>query len=162
MPPTGRPARPGSRRPRRTRPPKPAGRTLSPAEGLLWEMLRDERLAGLTFARRHPHRRFVLDFFCADAGVVVQLLGEREAQGDRLRKADLDARALEAEGLVIVRVPEARVMADLPGVLADIAKAAVGRRNHHWIRVSDTGRLLLPDVDDVQGVLDQVDPDALP
>jgi len=92
-------------------------------------MLRDGRLAGMAFARRAPYRRFVLDFYSEDAGLVVQLVpGASRADAAKAERAERDARALEAEGLVVLRVPEARVMGDLPGVLAEIAGAAAGRK----------------------------------
>jgi len=93
-------------------------------------MLRDGRLAGLTFARRAAHRRFVLDFYCEPAGLVVQLVasGDRPDEA-RAQRAERNARALEADGLTVLRVPEARVLADLPGVLGDIARAAAERRD---------------------------------
>lgn len=40
-------------------------RKQTPAEAILWQALRDRKLAGLKFRRQHPFGRFVIDFYCA-------------------------------------------------------------------------------------------------
>jgi very-short-patch-repair endonuclease len=48
----------------------------SPAEKILWKLLRDRRLAGFKFRRQHPIGPYIADFFCAAALVVVEADGE--------------------------------------------------------------------------------------
>jgi very-short-patch-repair endonuclease len=50
-------------------------RTMTPAEATLWEQLRGRRLAGLKFRRQHPIGTFVVDFYCVEAGLVVEVDG---------------------------------------------------------------------------------------
>ena len=45
------------------------------AEKLLWEALRDRQLAGAKFRRQHSIGTYVVDFYCADAKLVVELDG---------------------------------------------------------------------------------------
>jgi very-short-patch-repair endonuclease len=55
-------------------------RTQTDAERLLWFRLRDRRLSGWKFKRQVPIDRFVVDFLCADAHLVVELDGGQHAQ----------------------------------------------------------------------------------
>ena len=55
----------------------------TPSEALLWNLLRDRRLAGKKFLRQHPirfgyygeMRFFIADFYCAEEKLVVELDG---------------------------------------------------------------------------------------
>jgi len=48
----------------------------SPAETILWKLLRDRHLASLKFRRQHPIGPYIADYFCAAALVVVEADGE--------------------------------------------------------------------------------------
>jgi very-short-patch-repair endonuclease len=50
-------------------------RNQTDAERMLWFRLRDRRLAGWKFKRQVPIDRFIVDFVCADAKLVVELDG---------------------------------------------------------------------------------------
>ncbi|HZL42250.1 MAG TPA: DUF559 domain-containing protein [Verrucomicrobiae bacterium] len=45
------------------------------AEKRLWRLLRSRRLAGYKFRRQHPDSRHILDFYCIEAKLVVELDG---------------------------------------------------------------------------------------
>lgn len=70
-------------------------------EALLWDCLRTGRLKGFKFRRQHPIGRFITDFYCAQANLVIELDGVthrgREA-ADRRRQA-----WLESQGLLVMR-----------------------------------------------------------
>ena len=42
------------------------------AESTLWFQLRDRRLNGLKFKRQFPIDKYVVDFFCAEAHLVIE------------------------------------------------------------------------------------------
>ena len=65
-------------------------RTMTLPELLLWEKLRGRRLNGLRFRRQHPTGPYILDFYCPQAmlGVEVDGLaheGAEKAARDALR-----------------------------------------------------------------------------
>ena len=94
------------------------------AESLLWECLRDRRLAGIKFRRQHPVAQtgYVVDFFSYDAGLVVEIDGPIH---DRQRRADLERRAhLEKLGFRVMRFTNEQVFTDLETVLAQIVLSA--------------------------------------
>jgi very-short-patch-repair endonuclease len=53
-------------------------RSLTPAECKLWFHLRNAQL-GAYFRRQHPIGRFVVDFYCAKANLVIELDGDSHA-----------------------------------------------------------------------------------
>jgi len=48
-------------------------RTSTEAEEHLWDALRGRRLKGLKFRRQHPYASFILDFFCVEYQVAIEL-----------------------------------------------------------------------------------------
>lgn len=96
-------------------------RNISDVERLLWHRLRDRQIKGYRFRRQHPFRDYVLDFFCVDAKLVIEL-NDSEA-GDAQRSED-DARitALEAAGYQVLRFTN-NEMSDIESVLEVIARA---------------------------------------
>ena len=50
-------------------------KSMTPAEKVLWERLRNKQVSGLRFRRQHPIKDFVVDFFCYDAMLVIEVDG---------------------------------------------------------------------------------------
>ncbi|MFY9974968.1 MAG: DUF559 domain-containing protein [Chromatiaceae bacterium] len=59
-------------------------REMTFAERLLWAQLRQRELDGFKFRRQHPIGRFIVDFVCIEARVVVEIDGGQHA-GRRVR-----------------------------------------------------------------------------
>jgi very-short-patch-repair endonuclease len=90
-------------------------RELTPAEKILWGQLRNRRFAGFKFRRQQPIDRYVADFFCAAARLVVELDGESHV-GKDVHDATRQA-YLETQGLRVVRFWNTLVYDDLDTVL---------------------------------------------
>ncbi|HEX6042535.1 endonuclease domain-containing protein [Longimicrobium sp.] len=92
------------------------------AERLLWRVLRNRAVNGLKFRRQHPLDGFVIDFFCAEARLCVELDGgihDPQQERDAARTAQLEAR-----GLRVIRFRNEEVENEMDSVLRRIAKAA--------------------------------------
>jgi len=61
------------------------------AERLLWKWLRDRRFSSYKFRRQHPFGPHILDFFCIEARLDIELDGFRHGYPTQRR---LDAGAL--------------------------------------------------------------------
>ena len=88
------------------------------AEDILWAQLRGSRFEGAKFRRQVPFDRYVVDFYCHAAKLVVELDGKQHEWF-----ADYDAgrsEVLERLGLRVVRFANEEVCADLDAVLARI------------------------------------------
>ena len=95
-------------------------RRLTPSELLLWARLRDRRFDGLKFRRQHPIGPFVLDFYCDELRVAVEVDGGihstlTQIGYDRARQA-----LLEEQGIRVVRVRAEDVEADIEAVLESL------------------------------------------
>jgi very-short-patch-repair endonuclease len=91
------------------------------AEEILWRSLRGSRFHGVKFRRQVPFDRFVVDFYCHAAKLVLELDGKQHEWF-----ADYDAgrtRVLESRGVSVVRFTNVEVENDLDSVLARIRAA---------------------------------------
>jgi very-short-patch-repair endonuclease len=48
----------------------------TPAEQRLWAALRNRHLEGFKFRRQHPIGRFIVDFYCYECALVVEIDGD--------------------------------------------------------------------------------------
>ena len=93
------------------------------AEEILWQLLRNRQLADLKFRRQHQIGNYIVDFFCAEHNLVVELDGNVHDSPDR-RKIDAKRDAyLRSLGHTVVRFPNARVFEDTQRVLQEIIEA---------------------------------------
>jgi len=97
-------------------------RPMTPHEAKLWQHLRRKQLGGLKFRRQHPMYRFILDFFCPQRRLVIEIDGDTHA--DPAQQAYDQARTqwLEAHGLRVIRFTNRQVETNLDGVLQEIAR----------------------------------------
>jgi len=91
------------------------------AERILWTRLRDRRLNGLKFKRQVPIDRYIADFCCVDAHLIIELDGGHHSANE---EADAKRTAvLESCGYLVLRYWNNDVMKNLDGVLEDIVAA---------------------------------------
>ena len=100
-------------------------RNRTEAEARLWGLLRDRRLVGFKFRRQVPVGRYVVDFACFDARLVVELDGSQhfESVRDVRRDAELSARGFE-----VLRVWNNELWDNRDGVLEGVLAALVRRK----------------------------------
>ncbi|TGX54219.1 endonuclease domain-containing protein [Sphingomonas gei] len=100
-------------------------RNLTLPEVLLWQALR-QRPAGLKFRKQHPAGRYVLDFFCVECRLAIEVDGMALECGDaQQRDAQRDAWIL-SQGVHVVRIPAADVLTHLEAVVRFIVGTARG------------------------------------
>jgi very-short-patch-repair endonuclease len=94
-------------------------------ERVLWQKLRRGRCYGIKFRRQHPMGKYVADFYCPDAGLVIELDGEahRERRDHDRRRDDW----LQIQGVEVFRVPAWKVSKDVDRVI-DAIMIVVERR----------------------------------
>ena len=98
-------------------------RNQTDAEATLWRLLRGRGLVGFKFRRQHPVGPFILDFFCDEHRLAVELDGgqhyENAAQAYDARRT----RYLNERGTTVLRFPTDLVFREREGVLTAIALA---------------------------------------
>jgi very-short-patch-repair endonuclease len=96
--------------------------TMTGAERILWRYLRGHRLEGWGFRRQQVIAGLIVDFYCHEASLVVEVDGPvHETQRDYDRERD---RVLNALGLRVLHFTNDEVMHALPAVLTQIAASA--------------------------------------
>ncbi|HEY1101742.1 MAG TPA: DUF559 domain-containing protein [Myxococcota bacterium] len=101
-----------------------AARTLrretTPPAQRLWERVRSRRLGGFRFRRQHAVDRFVLDFYCAEARLGIELDGQHH-HGHAVSERDGErTSALLMHGIHVIRFDNDAIFDDEEGVLAAI------------------------------------------
>ena len=101
-------------------------RRLTLPEGLLWRALKAGKADGLKFRKQHPLGPYILDFYCHQARLCVEVDGGAHGFGNR---PGLDARRdgwLADKGIRTLRISATGVLAEIDGVVAMIVEAARG------------------------------------
>jgi very-short-patch-repair endonuclease len=99
-------------------------RELTLPEVALWAALRGKRLRGLRFRRQHPIGPYILDFYCDELRLAVEVDGQIHDQPDALRHDARRDEWLAAKGIRVHRVGARDVLTDLGPVLEGILAAA--------------------------------------
>ncbi|WP_267224971.1 endonuclease domain-containing protein [Dyella silvae] len=98
------------------------------AEQLLWHHLRNRRLQGWKFRRQHEIGRYIVDFVCPDAGLIVELDGGQH--GDQLIYDERRTVELEAMGYRVLRFWNNDALKNVEGVLEVILQALASPAPH--------------------------------
>ncbi len=87
----------------------------TPTEAVLWDRLRNRQLDGLKFRRQHPIGRYILDYYCAELKLAVELDGESH---ESRQQYDLARTAwLNELGIEVLRFQNMEVVLDINAVL---------------------------------------------
>jgi leucyl-tRNA synthetase len=90
------------------------------AEAVLWEKLRRKQLGGFRFRRQHIINTFIVDFYCSEAKLVIEIDGgihKAQADYDQYRED-----VLSAMGYKVLRFTNEEVMGEMSKVLGEIKK----------------------------------------
>ena len=93
-------------------------KTQTNAEEILWEELRNRKLAGLKFRRQFPISRFIIDFYCAEKLLGIEVDGGYH--GDNLKSDQERSEVLKKHGIRMIRFNNAEIFEDLESVLSKI------------------------------------------
>ena len=96
---------------------------MTDAEALLWMLLRNRRIAGAKFRRQHPVGRYILDFYCVEKHLGIELDGGQHAETigyDQQRE-----RWLLKQGIRILRFWNNQMLAETEAVTEMIFQAVV-------------------------------------
>jgi very-short-patch-repair endonuclease len=94
-------------------------RKMTPAEKILWEELRANKL-GVHFRRQQVIQGFIVDFYCHKTGLVVEVDGDiHDLQNEEDERRE---KVLSAMGLRIVRFRNDEVVKSLSAVVGKIVE----------------------------------------
>jgi very-short-patch-repair endonuclease len=96
-------------------------RPMTPAEAKLWRQLRGRQITELKFRRQHPLGPFVVDFYCPNAKIVIEIDGDSHALQEKYDRERTDW--LNARGYRVLRFFNREVLQNIDGVLTKILEA---------------------------------------
>ncbi len=102
-------------------------RKATPAEAFAWELFRDRRLLALKFRRQHQIGNYIVDFYCHEKHLVVELDGPVH---DTRKRRPVDKKRdayLKSQGMTVVRIKNERLFRETEAVLHEIAQAIAPR-----------------------------------
>lgn len=120
--------------------PKAAGKTIIRArklrkamslpEVLLWREFQ-RRPFGLKFRRQHGTGKFILDFYCSDARLGIEVDGIAHDMGDRPERDEARDAWMRDHGIETLRIPASDVLKDVVGAAEAIVALARSRLPLH-------------------------------
>jgi very-short-patch-repair endonuclease len=96
------------------------------AETKLWTILRNRQLDGIKFRRQKPIGHYIVDFYCSDAKLVIEIDGDTHAG-----REDYDAKRtkwIESEGYKVIRFTNEDVSSNLDSVVMEILEQCIKRK----------------------------------
>jgi very-short-patch-repair endonuclease len=96
----------------------------------MWQQLR-QRPDGLKFRRQHPAGPYVLDFYCEEARLCIEVDGAAHDMGSGREADELRDRSLSEAGIRTLRIAARDVLKNPDGVLQLIILECRGNPLHH-------------------------------
>jgi very-short-patch-repair endonuclease len=97
------------------------------AERLLWHWLRHRYLGGYKFRRQHPFASYVLDFYCVELRLCLEVDGGVHDEPSRVARDEVRTRVLEQYGVRVVRIRNESIREQPDGSWDFIVDAVVRR-----------------------------------
>ncbi len=96
--------------------------SVSVIERLLWSKIRNQQL-GVKFRRQHGIGKYIVDFYCADARLVIELDGDSHYQDGAQEYDRARDEFMREQGLRVLRFTNIEVVSNLEEVVLVIAHA---------------------------------------
>ena len=97
------------------------------AEGRMWRWLRARRFSKWKFRRQHPIGRYIVDFYCAELKLAIELDGRHHAAEWMIDHQFKRTRDLGNRGIEVIRIPNEVLIRD-PESVSEFIAAAIERR----------------------------------
>ncbi len=95
-------------------------KNMPPAEVILWNKLRKRQFQNLKFRRQYGVGPYVLDFYCAQLKLAIELDGESHyTKGEQARDTKRDD-FLKDNGITVLRILNTEVLHNIEGTLVFI------------------------------------------
>ena len=98
----------------------------TPAEVTLWRGIRNRNL-GYKFRRQHPIDRFIIDFYCAQAKLCIEIDGDSHLEPDQMDYDTARTEYLEALGYKVIRFTNNDVRYNIHSVVDEIVRVIESR-----------------------------------
>jgi very-short-patch-repair endonuclease len=93
---------------------------MTETEKILWEMLKDRNIFKARFRRQHPIGIFIIDFYCHEYKLAIEIDGEIHLKNEVIEYDDGRSNVVENFGVKILRFTNNEVFTDLKKVKEEI------------------------------------------
>lgn len=97
-------------------------RNMTYAEKIMWDVLKNKRLCKTRFRRQHPIDIFIVDFYCHELKLAVEIDGEIHSNNEVLEYDDGRTHDIEKFGIKMLRFTNNQVCYNLSYVIREILK----------------------------------------
>ena len=113
-------------------------------EDLIWRCLRDRRVNQRKFRRQHPIEPYILDFYCADAKLAVELDGSQHGHPEGMHRDAEREKFLEENGIATLRFWNSQWRKNQEGCLLEIWNAVQERSGLVRVMKNAEGQRFIP------------------
>jgi len=100
---------------------------MTPSENILWDHIRKKRLSGIIFRRQHPISQFIVDFYCHEAKLVIEIDGNIHDSQENKEHDENRTFELEKLGLKVIRFKNEAIKGNIMDVLEILQKEIEAR-----------------------------------
>lgn len=90
------------------------------SEVLLWNELKNKQMRGYDFDRQRPIDRYIVDFYCKDLMMAIEVDGESHGYDKVMASDQIRQRRLEKLGVMFLRIDDLDVKKNMKWVLNEI------------------------------------------
>jgi very-short-patch-repair endonuclease len=95
-------------------------KVMTNSELILWKELRGRKLKGYKFRRQHPIASYVVDFYCHECKLIIEVDGKIHSVDDNTEYDNARTIELESLGLRVIRFTNAEVEENISKMLSKI------------------------------------------
>lgn len=107
---------------------------MTPEEVMLWERLKGKQICNTRFRRQHPINKFIADFYCHAAKLVMELDGKIHLQ--QLEYDKERTQILKEFGIEVIRFTNSEILNNIDNVIIQIENEVKSRL--HCVPISTT------------------------
>jgi len=103
----------------------------TPAEQIIWlEILQGKKLNGLKFSRQKPLDKYIVDFYCSEILLAIEVDGDSHAEQKQYDQKR--TKRLNDLGITVIRYTNEEVINNISGVYEDLKKIIEFLNNPPW------------------------------
>ena len=99
-------------------------KNMTEAESKLWSLLRKKKVEGKRFRRQHPVNKFIVDFYCHECKLVIEVDGGIHQRAEQKEYDTGRTYELEQLGLKVIRFTNSQVLQQ-PGMVIERIKETI-------------------------------------
>lgn len=103
---------------------------MTATEKIMWEVLKNKQFLGYKFRRQHPIHIYIVDFYCHELELIIEIDGEYHNQTAQISKDLERSSLLKFQNLHVIRFSNERVYNSIDDVLRNLTQYVVELPHH--------------------------------